>query len=487
MVQRSEALVAACIDHRGKQWKDVRAKRGSRLGTSGVVTALDSAAGRLAVKVRFDKDGESMWWRPEFLSLASVPLGGSVNPPPDVVPPRWGSEPAEQECLQLHYADETDVHGGCAVLNLTYASPRGGRGNLGGALFGVARWIGEQVELTEGFDRAELAWDGMLGLAPPHAKHRPFEQRWASRGLERPPEGRVSHSLVESMLLRKRAKANSPQEYEGVTFTLALGPWHTAASMQATRPMGRYQDGRPWTADEAAADVGAVPGLLKLGASHLGESAQGMGSTGLVDILPQSDGTRTYWKVSATRLRLEILAGSWESHADGWWRDDSSGELAESRVLKTVDVYSPSTAISMHADTGCPAVAYPSDKVDLISPYLNPVQYGGALPSNTTLAFSFLVQPANGEKPRLVRMPMPTAALRSELVGMMSEPGPGAKPYWVFGLPLWRHHQTTHVLQADGTPQLQLQLHPSTKKKKKAKKKSKAQKLKSSLDSKSEL
>ena len=70
---------------------------------------------------------------------------------------------------------------------------------------------------------------------------------------------------------------------------------------------------------------------------------------------------------------------------------------------------------------------------------------------------------------------------------MMSEPGPGAKPYWVFGLPLWRHHQTTHVLQADGTPQLQLQLHPSTKKKKKAKKKSKAQKLKSSLDSKSEL
>ena len=302
VVQRSEALVAACIDHRGKQWKDVRAKRGSRLGTSGVVTALDSAAGRLAVKVRFDKDGESMWWRPEFLSLASVPLGGSVNPPPDVVPPRWGSEPAEQECLQLHYADETDVHGGCAVLNLTYASPRGGRGNLGGALFGVARWIGEQVELTEGFDRAELAWDGMLGLAPPHAKHRPFEQRWASRGLERPPEGRVSHSLVESMLLRKRAKANSPQEYEGVTFTLALGPWHTAASMQATRPMGRYQDGRPWTADEAAADVGAVPGLLKLGASHLGESAQGMGSTGLVDILPQSDGTRYVFSSVSTEL-----------------------------------------------------------------------------------------------------------------------------------------------------------------------------------------
>eukprot|EP01048_Picozoa_sp_COSAG05_P012901 COSAG05_NODE_1328_length_5166_cov_4.355634_3_plen_126_part_00 len=108
---------------------------------------------------------------------------------------------------------------------------------------------------------------------------------------------------------------------------------------------------------------------------------------------------------------------------------------------------------------------------------------------NSTFAFSFLVQPAasgGGDKPKrkLVRVPIPTAALRSEVVGMMSAPAPGSKPYWVFGLPIWRHYQTTHLLQNDGTPQLELELKTTrsdasksskqeTKKKKKKKKKKK--------------
>ena len=74
-----------------------------------------------------------------------------------------------------------------------------------------------------------------------------------------------------------------------------------------------------------------------------------------------------------------------------------------------------------------------------------------------------MVQPANNGKDnrperKLVRVPIPTAALRAELVGMMSAPAPGSKPYWVFGLPIWRHYQTSHLLQNDGTPQLELEL-----------------------------
>eukprot|EP01048_Picozoa_sp_COSAG05_P012899 COSAG05_NODE_1328_length_5166_cov_4.355634_1_plen_405_part_00 len=285
VVQKSEELVAACVAHRGKRWEDVRAKRYPRLGARGVVRKLENKDGRVAVKVEFDSDGETMWWRPEFLGLAGVPLGGSVNPPPDVEYPR-GPGPREQECLQMHYADETDVHGGCALLNLTYATLRGGRASLGGALFGVARWMGEQVHLSEGFDRAEVAWDGMLGLAPPHAKHRPFEKRWVAKDLELPVEGRVSHSLVESMLLRTRSAGNR----NGVAFTLSLGPWHTAASLAGSRPYGRYGNGVPWSEDDAAAEVGGVPGMLKLEAQHSADASSF--STGPVTVLPQQDGTR---------------------------------------------------------------------------------------------------------------------------------------------------------------------------------------------------
>ena len=284
-IQNSEELVSACVAHRGKQWADLRSKRLPRLGTRGVVRKLENSNGRLAVKVQFDSDGETMWWRPEFLGLAGVPLGGSVNPPPGVDYPH-GQGPREQECLQMHYADETDVHGGCALLNLTYSTLRGGRADLGGALFGVARWFGEQVHLSEGFDRAELAWDGMLGLAPPHAKHRPFEQRWVDKGLELPREGRVSHSLVESMLLRARAAGNS----SGVAFTLSLGPWHNVSSLTMSRPYGRYGNGVPWTEDDAAAEAAGVTGLLKLEAKRAAIASSS--STGPITVLPQTDGTR---------------------------------------------------------------------------------------------------------------------------------------------------------------------------------------------------
>jgi hypothetical protein len=190
----------------------------------------------------------------------------------------------------------------------------------------------------------------------------------------------------------------------------------------------------------------------------------------------------------------------------------------------------PSRQFSMHADTGCPAIAYPSDLAPRLDPYVTRAllqqQLGGgggggvgggggdgaaAFGPNTTLALSFRVQPAavrarplhppapsasplsphsrcahvrvcfcgrgrerqrlpglvwsdgagrpavQGGAPRLVRVALPSHGLRSELVGMMSAPAtPSTKPYWVFGLPLWRHYRTTHVLLPDGTPQLQL-------------------------------
>ena len=35
--------------------------------------------------------------------------------------------------------------------------------------------------------------------------------------------------------------------------------------------------------------------------------------------------------------------------------------------------------------------------------------------------------------------------------------GAGQKPYWVFGLPLWRSYRTTHIYRQHGLPQLALQ------------------------------
>lgn len=82
-----------------------------------------------------------------------------------------------------------------------------------------------------------------------------------------------------------------------------------------------------------------------------------------------------YWKVVASRLRLEVLAGPWESHLDGWWRDTGT----RSRVLQAMDVYSRRDVV-IHADSGCPAVAFPSDRAALISPFLTSADLGGTLP-----------------------------------------------------------------------------------------------------------
>jgi hypothetical protein len=78
------------------------------------------------------------------------------------------------------------------------------------------RWIGEEVQLTEGFDReAELAWDGMLGLAPPHAKHRPFERRWEERQLtHHGAGGGTAGGLVRSAArCRRRPPARPPAQH----------------------------------------------------------------------------------------------------------------------------------------------------------------------------------------------------------------------------------------------------------------------------------
>jgi hypothetical protein len=38
--------------------------------------------------------------------------------------------------------------------------------------------------------------------------------------------------------------------------------------------------------------------------------------------------------------------------------------------------------------------------------------------------------------------------------GMMGPPADEyTKPYWVFGLPLWRYYRTTHIMRSEGLPQ----------------------------------
>ena len=51
--------------------------------------------------------------------------------------------------------------------------------------------VQEEVHPSEGFDREGLAWDGMLGLAPPHQKHRVFERSDLSRSALRAAPGIV--------------------------------------------------------------------------------------------------------------------------------------------------------------------------------------------------------------------------------------------------------------------------------------------------------
>ena len=102
-----------------------------------------------------------------------------------------------------------------------------------------------------------------------------------------------------------------------------------------------------------------------------------------------------------------MLEGSWLSGGwgEGGLHERESEEEAERRILKTIDVYPEHREFSMHADTGCPAIAYPSDKVGLFEPYLHLGQ--GSRPENTTLAMSFRVQPDDGGPTQVVRVPMP--------------------------------------------------------------------------------
>ena len=159
----------------------------------------------------------------------------------------------------------------------------------------------------------------------------------------------------------------------------------------------------------------------------------------------------------------------------------------------------------MHADTGCPAIAYPKDMIDFFEPYSRRVdESNGEL--QMALSFEMLTdEPGDGPfagmkakqlREELSRLGLPTEGKKSELllrleahlegtaqqrrleakgteeqvgqtvrlviqpnemVGMMSPPGAGQKPYWVFGLPLWRSYRTTHIYRQHGLPQLALQ------------------------------
>lgn len=338
LIQRSEVLVAGCVAHRGKDWDAVRAKRRPRLGTTAIVRKVETAAGREAVKLKFEADGETMWWRPEFLQPAQAfPYGWR---------PEHEGDTDSSECLALHYADNTDVIGGCAVLNISYKSSRGGRAEApAGLLFGVARLVQEEVHRDDGFDRPGLAWDGMLGLAPPHPKHRAFERRYMARARSGPSgkgnKQRTSHSLVES-ILRNSEKENSASDTKTAVsyYTLELGPWPTGET-----DWSGYSSG--WEEESAAAVVGGVPGKLKLEyasgpAVAVAAASQGA-ALGPVSVLTQSNlnNKGTYWKVAATHLTLEVLEGSWL--AGGWGEgglhERETEEMASHRVVRSIPVY----------------------------------------------------------------------------------------------------------------------------------------------------
>lgn len=93
--------------------------------------------------------------------------------------------------------------------------------------------------------------------------------------------------------------------------------------------------------------------------------------------------------------------------------------------------------------------------VDLFAPYLTLGH--GERPEGTTLALSFRIQPDKpGAESQLVRIPLPNPS--GELAGMMGPPPDEfSKPYWVFGLPLWRYYRTIHIMRSVGLPQLMLE------------------------------
>lgn len=93
--------------------------------------------------------------------------------------------------------------------------------------------------------------------------------------------------------------------------------------------------------------------------------------------------------------------------------------------------------------------------VDLFAPYL--ALGHGERPEGTTLALSFRIQPDEpGVDSQLVRIPLPNPS--GELAGMMGPPPDEyTKPYWVFGLPLWRYYRTIHIMRSEGLPQLMLE------------------------------
>ncbi len=341
VVQRSEALIAGCVAHRGKEWGSVSAKRRPRLGTTAIVRKVDTAAGKEAVKLRFEADGETMWWRPEFLQPAHpFPLGWR---------PEHEGDTDASECLALHYADNTDVIGSCTVLNISYFSARGGRAKApAGLLFGVARLVQEEVHPQDGFDRPGLAWDGMLGLAPPHPKHRAFERRYLARARSGPSgkgnKQRTSHSLVES-ILRSRG-GEGVDEHTTATaasyYTLELGPWPTG---ETDWPRSTGSSG--WEEEAVAAVVAGVPGNLKMGfatgpATVVAATSRGT-ALGPVSVLKQQnlDNKGTYWKVAATHLTLEVLEGTWlgGGWGEGGVHEQESEDSASNRVVRSIPVY----------------------------------------------------------------------------------------------------------------------------------------------------
>ena len=338
----TEALVAGCVAHRGKKWASVRDKRAPRLGTAAIVRKVESNAGKEAVrhrspvpprvfraeslcafrelvvicslvfwaqvKLTFESDGETMWWRPEFLQPAHAFASDATGR--CAWRPEHEGDTAASECLGLHYADNTDVVGGCAVLNISYTSVRGGRAQApAGLLFGLARLIQEEVHLSDAFDRQGLAWDGMLGLAPPHPKHRVFERRYLARtrsgpsGRQSSPhphliltssspyrftgkagKKRASHSLVESIL--RSSEDSQSDGHAASTYTLELGPWPTGET--------GWAGASGWDEESSAAVVGGVPGKLKLGVAA-GPAAAAAAATlagaalGPVSVLPQAN------------------------------------------------------------------------------------------------------------------------------------------------------------------------------------------------------
>ena len=294
----------------------------------------------------------------------------------------WPRGSDGETCLKLHYADGTDVNGRCEVMSIL---PTGrSRAKCGGekeelppvegALLGVAHHILEEAPPSDGF-KVE-SWDGILGLAPGHEKHRRMEK--GGRRRKHP----VTHALVES-LAATVGKAS---------YVLSINPLRKR-------------------------------GVLTLGSSDLGTDSPVLGPFPIVPSTGQT--ALSYWKVAGTDLRIGVEGESVVHHL----YDGSLADLSPRN----------DEAATIHFDTGCPAIVYPTDVEARIKPLRETARRTGK-----PLVMSFELHTTGGKT-----VTINVRAKESDFQSYLKPTLPGRMPYWVFGVPFWANYRTAMTL-ADG-------------------------------------